>query len=161
MAARKRRQLLVDRKVQGAFLLRIVVYWFLCTLGSGIVLMCWMMLTVPAFHLRLPIAEFWEEFGPAFLVSALMLPILLYDCLKLTNRMAGALYRVRREMRSIANGDPANVIKFRDGDFWPGFADEFNAVRLRISQLEDRLRSREPTAQLELVEQAISSLAAD
>lgn len=150
MVRPKRRILFVDPKVQVAFLLRIAAYWFLCTVASGIVLFIWMMFQLRTFSIEEALGNLWEMFAPAMLISAFMLPVLLFDCLRLTNRMCGAIYRMRREMRNLALGDATHAIAFRQGDFWPEFADEFNAVRLRIIQLEERLQSILPeTAEAE------------
>ena len=151
MSRRKRKRLFVDPKVQGAFLLRIFTYWFLCLVMSGVVLYSWMTLTRRALHL--PIEEFWAEFGPAVMVSALMLPILLFDSVRLTNRLAGPMHKVRRAMRNLANGEPSEPIHFRAGDFWRQLADDYNAVRQRMMELEERTGNTPLASPPEHVEQ--------
>ena len=141
MAALRRKKFFVDPKVQGAFLARIVVYWFLCLVASGTVLICWTFVTGPAGTFFRPIGEVWSQFGPAVLVSALMLPILLFDCIRLTNRLAAPMFRVLREMRNLANGAPTHPIYLRTGDFWTEIAEEFNAIRQRVILLEERLNA--------------------
>ena len=161
MATFKRRKLFVDPKVQGAFLARIAVYWFLCIIASGTILAGWTLFTGGARVFFQPFAEFWGQFAPAFFVSALMLPILMFDCVRLTNRFAGPMFRVRREMRNLANGIPTNRIYLRSGDFWMEFAAEFNAVRDRVILLEEHLNSRPiesaPDA-VETIDQALGQL---
>jgi hypothetical protein len=39
---------------------------------------------------------------------------------------------LRRSMRELANGKDVDPIEFRDADFWPEVAQEFNAVRARM-----------------------------
>ncbi|HEV2968402.1 MAG TPA: hypothetical protein VGY55_00345 [Pirellulales bacterium] len=149
----KRRKLFVDPKVQAAFLARIFVYWFLCLVASGIVLALRMFLVGPLNVVLHPLAEFWSQFGPAVCVSALMLPILMFDCLRLTNRLAGPMYRVRCEMRALAMGNPANSVHLRSGDFWTEFAEEYNAVRQRIILMEEGSKRRPVEVPAELATQ--------
>jgi predicted Zn-dependent protease len=49
-----------------------------------------------------------------------------------------ALYRLRREMRRLAEGEKVAPIHFRDGDFWIEFAEEFNAVARRMEMLDSK-----------------------
>jgi hypothetical protein len=154
MTGFKRKKLFVDPKVQGAFLARIFVYWFLCLVASGTVLACWMLLVGPLHVVLHPIAEFWSQFGPAVVVSALMLPILMFDCLRLTNRLAGPMFRMRREMHDLALGHSANSVHLRAGDFWTEFAEEYNAVRQRIILMEEALKRKPIEGPAELAEQS-------
>ncbi len=155
MATFKRKKLFVDPKVQGAFLARILLYWFLCLVASGTALIAWMLLTGGPRVLFEPFTDFWPQFAPAVVVSSLMLPILMFDCVRLTNRFAGPMFRVRREMRNLADGTPTHSIHLRTGDFWMEFADEFNAVRQRIILLEERLDAKSNESTPEPVEQTV------
>jgi hypothetical protein len=142
----------VDPKVQGAFLARILLYWFLCLVASGTALVAWMLMTGGPRVLFQPLAEFWPQFAPAVVVSSLMLPILMFDCVRLTNRFAGPVFRVRREMHNLANGTPTHSIHLRTGDFWVEFAAEFNAVRDRVILLEERLNAKPTESTPDVVE---------
>ena len=50
MPAKKypRKQLFVDPKVQGALVLRAVMYWVVCLIAITLMLLCWRILTGPA-----------------------------------------------------------------------------------------------------------------
>jgi hypothetical protein len=155
MAGFKRKKYFVDPKVQGAFLARIFVYWFLCLIAAGTAIVGWMLLMGGPRVLLQPLEEFWPQFAPAVIVSVLMLPILMFDCIRLTNWLAGPMFRVRREMRNLANGTPTNPIQLRTGDFWMEFADEFNAVRQRVLILEEQLNTKPIESTPEPVEQTV------
>ncbi len=133
---RYRKQLFVDRKVQGALVIRAVGYWLFCLLTMSLALLLWRLWTGPARLFYLQFDEMWHWYGPAAIASLLVLPLVVIDIVRLSNRFAGPLYRLRREMRKLANGEPVRAIKFRDGDFWMEFADEFNAVAKRLDLLE-------------------------
>ncbi len=133
---RHRKQLFVDPKVQGALVLRTVLYWFFCLLTMTIALLLWRLLTGPARLFFWHFDDLWHYYGPAAVASLLVLPLVIIDSVRLSNRFAGPLYRLRRDMRRLAAGETVRPIKFRDGDFWAEFADEFNAVAKKMDLLE-------------------------
>lgn len=75
---------------------------------------------------------------PQITIMVLVLPMFLYDSLKMSNRFAGPMYRVRKSLERMAEGIAQPVIKFRDGDFWLEVATQLNAVRERLETLEVR-----------------------
>ena len=123
-----RKQLFVDAKVQGTILLRIATYWFCCIL----------FITLPSliariyFQPHLPLAEHFSAvlfgFGPVLTAVILLFPLAVYDCLKLTNRFAGPLFRLHREMDRLAGGEKVGALKFRDNDFWQELTIPFNKI---------------------------------
>jgi hypothetical protein len=139
MANFRRKRLYIDPKIQGTLLVRTTVYWLLCLLTASSVLAVWMTITGPARPLRHPFHDFWNEFGPAFIFAMLMLPVALFDLLRLSNKMAGPIYRLRNELRKLAMGEPARPIELRSGDFGTDLAQEFNAVLRRVNELEAKL----------------------
>jgi hypothetical protein len=143
---RHRKQLFVDPKVQGALLLRTIGYWFFCLLTMALSLLLWRLFTGPArlFYLHFDDMLYW--YGPAAVASLLVLPLVVIDCVRLSNRFAGPLYRLRRELRRLAAGEKVTPIHFRDGDFWLEFADEFNAVAKRMQELQQELNNTTGTA---------------
>ena len=44
------------------------------------------------------------------------------------------MLRLRRAMRELARGEDVQPVRFRDGDFWHDFAEEFNAIAARIQK---------------------------
>ena len=69
MARYHRRKLLVDVKVQGAFLLRAAVYWALCLVMAALGIICWKLATHSTRYLLMEVDGFWFQFGPAFVVA--------------------------------------------------------------------------------------------
>lgn len=128
----KRKRLLVDPQVQGAFLLRAIGYWLLCLLTVVLLMVFTSILAEPA-RLFFPESDGpWFRIGPAAICVVLLLPVVAYDFLRVSNRLVGPVLRLRRGMRALAAGEHVEPIKFRDGDFWREFADEFNALARRM-----------------------------
>ncbi|MBX3413152.1 MAG: hypothetical protein KF708_10730 [Pirellulales bacterium] len=133
----QRSQLFVDRKVQGALLWRVALYWCYAMLTIVASLVSWRILVHGVAHpFNNHIADILDEMSPMILGSAFMLPILLYDMARQTNRFAGPLFRLRNEMRRLSRGEKVLPVHFRDNDFWHEMAEEFNAVVARVEQLE-------------------------
>ncbi|MGD0518179.1 MAG: hypothetical protein ABSA26_11650 [Thermoguttaceae bacterium] len=130
-----RKRLFVDPKVQGALIARVVLYWVLCLLTIALMLLFWDIITGPARVFYMHFDDMWFYYGPAAIASFLLLPLVIMDIIRMSNRFVGPLLRMRRSMRALARGEYVEPIEFRGSDFWHDFADDFNAVRARIRQL--------------------------
>lgn len=132
---RLRKHLFVDPKVQGALVARVILYWFVCLISITLMLLCWRIITGPPRMFATHMEEMWDSFGPAVIASFILLPLVIVDVLRFSNRFVGPLLRLRRSMRQLGRGEEVEPIEFRADDFWPEFADEFNAIRLRLQLL--------------------------
>jgi hypothetical protein len=143
-----RKHFFVDRKVQGALIARVVMYWVVCLITIALMLLCWDIITGPARMFYLHFDDMWFFYGPAAIASFLLLPLVIVDIIRFSNRFVGPLLRLRRSMRALARGEYVEPIEFRGNDFWYDFADEFNAIRARILQLsaenEPKIEDEEP-----------------
>ena len=129
-----RKRLFVDPKVQGALVLRVVLYWVVCLITISLMLLCWRVLHGPSRMFYTHFDAMWFHYGPALVASLLLLPLVIVDVVRVSNRFAGPLVRLRRCMRALARGEDVKPIQFREGDFWREFADEFNAVLARVQR---------------------------
>jgi hypothetical protein len=129
----KRRRLVVDPAMQFRLVLRIGWY-----------LLLW---TVVAFHISflfflyrtflqggehrtfadLYVAFFAYE-KPLLTTLIVITPLVLYDVLKFSNRIAGPLYRCRRVMRDMAAGQAVAEFKTREQDFLDDLFGDFNTL---------------------------------
>jgi hypothetical protein len=151
MAKFKRKRLFVDRSVQGAFMLRAAGHWLLCVTMLTVVYTAVSLLVEPLRLFFPDTSGLWFCLAPAVVTTLLLLPIIVYDTVKLTHRFVGPMLRLRRGMRELAAGVHVEAIRFRDDDFWKEFADEFNA-------LADRVQRGTPAAELTTAEALGSQL---
>jgi hypothetical protein len=135
-ATKKRRQLFVDSTLQGALLTRCVFYWGMCLAAVFMSLLCWDAIIGPTRLFPARVEGTWYRYAPALLFVAALTPIMAFDFLKLSNRFAGPMVRLRRTMRDLSQGERVEPVVLRRNDFWRDFADEFNAVVLRVRKLE-------------------------
>lgn len=134
MANYPRKQLLVDPRVQGALMFRTAFYWLACLSTILMMVLCWRIVTGPARIFYMHFDDMWFHFGPGIIAALLMLPLLIIDSLRMSNRFAGPLFRLRGQMRQVARGERVEPIRFRDGDFWHDMANEWNAVVARMQR---------------------------
>jgi hypothetical protein len=130
MAAKKwlRKRFFVDFRVQGALIVRVVLYWLMCLATMALFLLGWRMLRGPVRSVHLHLNELWAQYGPLAAASLLLLPIVILDLLQISNRFAGPMVRLRRSMHDLALGKPVKAIHFRQGDFWSEIAEDFNKI---------------------------------
>ena len=134
----KRNRLYVDKGVQGALVRRVATYWVLCSWGifcvlAGFPIGVTMALGVPnGPTISSLLLHSWLDFWPSLLASLLVLPVIVWDLLRLSHRFVGPMIRLRHAMRDLADGKQVRPISFRDGDFWGEFAEAFNQVAARI-----------------------------
>ena len=103
---RLRTHLLVDPKIQGTLIIRVLLYWVAGAdrhdddapvLADAH--------AVPAGNFHSHFDEMWFYYEPALMASALLLPLVIMDMLRFTNQMIGPLLGVRRSMRALARGE--------------------------------------------------------
>ncbi len=145
MARNKRKKLFVDRKVQGTLLLRVVLYWIYCLAAVILLVACWSVITDKPSSSNELFRRLAVHYAPGILASFLLLPIVLWDFLRVSNRFAGPMVRVRWTLQKIAEGEDVKPLSFREGDFWQEFSEDFNAAMLKQ-------REGQPAAAVELTD---------
>jgi hypothetical protein len=145
-----RRRLFVDPKVQGALLVRTVLYYIYSLLTVSLMVLCWRVLTNPVQPFATHLQEMWQQFGPAVIASLLVVPLMVFDTLRLSNRFAGPLVRLRRSIQELAKGQEVPPIYFRGHDFWQQFADDFNALSTCVRDERRQLQRQNDTAPIPL-----------
>ena len=155
----KRTKNLVDPKVQWAIGRRVMLHWLM--FGVSLVSINVLVGTI----LTLAEEPFAKSLGaavrdqlPVAFIFSLMLPMFLLDTMKLTNRFAGPMFRLRNALRALPTEAQESPLTFRKGDFWPEAAIEFNSVaaqydglRRRNAELESELKKLRKELQLQTV----------
>lgn len=134
MSSKNRGRLLVDRRVQLSLVRRVVIHWI-----SFVALFLLIVLTLEMF-LREPGVSALDSFAVSLKKNALLftlmlaiMPAFLYDTVKMSNRFAGPVSRLKNGLSALANGEQVEEMNFRKGDFWGELAEDFNRVVQRIS----------------------------
>ena len=137
----QRKRLMIDPTVQWAIARRVALHWFgFFLLFLGVNSIIGMLLAVPEKSLTDSAVLSISNQLPQIVIMVLILPIFLRDTIRLSNRFAGPMYRLRIAMAALGQSKPQGEIKFRSGDFWQDVAGKFNVVLKRVSDLEARNR---------------------
>lgn len=134
-----RQQLLIDERVQGALLKRAGFYSLACALYFIMILVFTESMSRKDISVGEAAFACVEEaiyWLPGLL---LMVPIIAYDMLKQTNRFAGPVSRLRREMQRLVANESDRPLNFRDDDYWAEMADEFNQIRSELLELRKKM----------------------
>ncbi len=133
MSRPQRRKQFVDSHVQGALVRRILFHWTVFLLVSFVVSFLLQVLSNPFRPLSEQIQQLWGTHGPFLLVVVFMLPVFMIDTIKISQRFAGPIFSLRRAMQNVASGEAPRPIKFREDDFWPDLAEDYNAMLRQLA----------------------------
>jgi hypothetical protein len=128
----------IDRKVQGALVVRTAIYWLFCLFSVSLMLICWSVFTGPIKPFNVLVAELYHRHGAVLLASLIVLPIAVMDVLRVSNRFVGPVARTRAALAELAAGRTIEPIQFRDDDYWRELAGNLNEVAARLKQSESR-----------------------
>jgi hypothetical protein len=141
MANREQRKTyLVDREVQGYLLIRGGCYWLLSIAVVGALNVVGWVYLAPGVDalvkIRGTLPSFLGVFAIVVASSLIVLPVLLYDLVKYTNRFAGPVHRLQRALQDVAAGRVVSPLTFREGDYWHELATSFNGIVARLEVAE-------------------------
>ncbi len=132
----KCKKLVVDPAVQAAFVRRFLLCWACCTLLAAILLAAIYTFVRPdqqaIQHLGAVLATHW----PILAVSAATLPIVVWDAVRFSRRVAGPICGVRRSLHRHAHGEKIRPLHFRGNDLWKDLGDQINILLNRLQELE-------------------------
>ncbi len=152
-----RKSLFVDPVVQGAVVRRAVFYWGACLLFISLPLIIGRTLAEPGKLFYEHLGALWELYWPMLTCTVLVLPLIVYDLMRLTNRFAGPMLRLRGAMRRLADGHSVETVRFRKDDFWQEFAEYFNEISQQLEAAESRPFEKQP-ADTESVEGCLAGM---
>ena len=64
----------------------------------------------------------------SILALVILVPPLAYDAVQFAHGLVGPLYRFRKTMQAIGNGEAVRPIKLREGDYLTDMRDDFNKM---------------------------------
>lgn len=135
MAKQKRIKLFIDRRVQGALVLRTLLYWFCCMTTVTAMLIVWRIVGGgPARVFYQHFGDLWHQYSAPLIASTILLPLVIIDLVRMSNRFVGPIFRLRRVLHDMASGIDVTNVSFRDGDYWREIAEDLNKVASRLRE---------------------------
>lgn len=133
----RRHKQLVDPDVQLGILRKVAVHWSIFFVCNAVALMIWIRLfEQPDADWGQTFADTVRRFMPFFIITMALIPAFVWDTLKLTNRFAGPILRLRHALTDASEGRAVSPLRFRSNDFWKEIADDFNQALIRKGQIE-------------------------
>jgi hypothetical protein len=139
MMTKKRARLWVDPEVQGALILRVLVYWLACMIFVTLPLALIYAFANPGKYLHEHYLNLLLRHWPVLAALTAMIPFIIYDTIRFSHRFAGPISRLRRELIRYEEGEEIFPIHFRKGDFWRDVVDRINNVVERAETAERKL----------------------
>ena len=133
MTRHQRKRLLIDGKVQGALVVRVIAYWVACVITVELLTVTWRIAVgpeQPTFWDYFLQQDLWGIAGRLVVCGLLLVPISM-DFLRLSNRFAGPVYRMQCMLKQVAAGGEFQPVRLRENDFWQDFANDLNAALAR------------------------------
>ncbi len=133
----RRRKLWVDGRIQGAIVVRLLTYYLACGITATCMLVAWRV----AVHgtqggLQQHLTSLWSQLGPGALSLVLLLPMVLFDSVRLSHRFTGPMVRIRKTLQEAAAGDKVRQLKLRETDHWQDLANDVNKLLERYGALK-------------------------
>ncbi len=139
----KRGKEYVDPQVQGALWKRLVAHWFAYIAVAALLVLGLEWMSNPFRPLVDIATAAWWTYSPLLLVLACLIPVFVYDSIRLSHRFAGPVFRLRQVIHNLAIGAEPERIEFRDNDFWREIAADLNRVIDRVADAS--AQREEPT----------------
>lgn len=134
MKANKRGKEYIDPQVQGALWRRMVVHWAAFTTLAVAIAFGLEWMSDPFRPLPETAIQAWWTYSPLLLVLLCLMPVFVYDSIRLSHRFAGPVFRLRQVIGKLAAGTQSDPIVFRDNDFWKEIASDVNQVIERLNE---------------------------
>lgn len=136
----QRRLRIVEGRLQGQLLRQVCWHWSLFLLISVTLTLGLGFLTAdPTITFTNRLLQVAATQMLPFLVLLALLPYFLVDTVRLSNRFAGPVRRLRNALEDLAYHNQAQPLVFRDGDFWVSTANAYNAVAEQHQQMQDKI----------------------
>lgn len=126
----------IDPAVQKSLVHRLIIHWLAFFVISLFLAFCLQFFNDPFRSFPEHFSELWWKHGFVFLVMFLLMPVFAIDAIRVSNRFAGPVSRLRKTIQELAQGNEPQPLEFRENDFWRNLAEEFNGMveKLRNSE---------------------------
>jgi hypothetical protein len=131
----KRWRMVADPKIQGWLCARVLAYWVGCQLTIAVTILAFTFLQDGSGGGSVDV---WDLVIKSLIVSAIALPIVLYDLLSFSNRFVGPVHNIRRKMEQLARTGETTEILLRKGDFYPDLCKNLNEVQETMASFKRR-----------------------
>ena len=136
-----RQQVWIDRHVQGVLVGRVLLYWSGILVYFGLSTGGFNWWQNPEWTLTEHLWGLFEQIGPCLPTILLLLPLVIFDIVRLSNRFAGPVYRLRKHLTELNQDSQVTPLNFRDEDYWQQLAEPINLLQQKVLFLEQQIQT--------------------
>lgn len=136
-----RQQVWIDRHVQGVLVGRVLLYWSGILIYFGLSIGCFHWWQNPEWTLSEHLWAMFEQVLPCLPTLMLLLPLVIFDIVRLSNRFAGPVYRLRKHLVDLSQNSQTTPLHFRDDDYWQQLAEPINLMQQKLLVLEQQVQT--------------------
>jgi hypothetical protein len=130
-----RQQVWVDRSVQGVLVGRVILYWVCALLYVGLGSACFQYNQNPDWTLAKHAQVLFGQMWPWLPTVIILLPLAVYDVVRLSNLFAGPVCRLRKHFAALREDIACAPLVFREEDYWRDLAAPINDMQAEILRL--------------------------
>ncbi|MCA9179800.1 MAG: hypothetical protein KDA51_00065, partial [Planctomycetales bacterium] len=122
---------------QGVLIGRVVLYWIsgLLYLGVGCALSLYFQ--HPERALSEHFIEFIDVSWPWVPTAVCVLPLVMFDIVRLSNLFVGPVYRLRMHLSRLIQDPEVRPLSFRTDDYWTELSEPINVLQTQLLELRD------------------------
>jgi hypothetical protein len=136
-----RQKVWIDHHVQGVLVGRVILYWFGMLLYFGLSIACYQWWQNPEWTVGEHFFAMFDQVWPCLPSLVLILPLVIFDIVRLSNRFAGPIYRLRMHLVKLNENTNTYPLNFRDDDYWQQLAEPINSLHRTILILEQKVEA--------------------
>lgn len=131
-----RQRVWIDRNVQGALVIRVILYWVIAAIYLVGGMACSQFYSHPSWTASQHFSKLYGEIWPWAPTAILILPLVIFDVIRLSNWFVGPIYRLRQHLQLLINDSYCRGLAFRDDDYWRDLAQPINVLQAEIVRLK-------------------------
>ena len=135
----QRKKLFVDQSVQKAIIRRLFAYWIASVLFLVLPLALFNCARDPSINFVVHVGLVFQAHWPILATLTMLLPVMVLDFIKLSNRFVGPIYQLRSRLSQFGETGQLEPVQFREKDFWNDLSEGINAVADRLEDLESQM----------------------
>ncbi len=137
----QRQRIWIDRNVQGILLERIVIYWVASLILLGGTVLCDQWWRNPDGNFGQHASEFFGQVWPWLPSVFLLMPLVLFDVVRLSHQFVGPIYRLRNHLHNLQDDIDTDPVSFRDSDYWQDVVGPINWLQAQLQEREEKIKA--------------------
>lgn len=134
-----RQRLFVDKEVQGVLVGRVLLYWIAGVLYVSLGSIGFQYFNTPDMTLSEHLKSLYESYWAWIPSAVLILPLIIFDVLRLSHRFAGPKHRLCKTLATLRNDSSTDPTTFRSNDYWRDLAIPVNLLQEHIAGLRQQV----------------------